>query len=41
VRDSIKGSYIRAEKSIFDKKERLFRGKDPYKWGGFTDNLQI
>jgi len=32
-RDEIKNSYVKAEKSLNDKKERLFRTKDFGKWG--------
>jgi hypothetical protein len=26
---------------VNDKKEKLWRAKDPYKWGGFKDNLEL
>lgn len=35
VREQIKSQYIKQERALFEKKEKLFKGKDPYKWGGF------
>ena len=32
-RDEIKNAYQKQEKSLLDKKEKLFRGKDFAKWG--------
>ncbi len=32
VREVAKSNYIKKEKALFDKKERLFRGKDYSKW---------
>ena len=32
-REEIKNAYVRQEKALLDKKERLFRGKDLAKWG--------
>jgi hypothetical protein len=39
TREQLKTSYIKAERSLFDKKEKLFKSADLHKWGGFTDNL--
>lgn len=41
VRDIHKNFYVKMEKYVMDKKEKLWRSKDPYKWGGFKDNLEV
>jgi len=33
VREDLKVSYIKAEKNLMEKKEKLFRSKDFSKWG--------
>ena len=39
-RDQSYQSFIRAERALQDKKERLFKLKDTTKWGGFKDDVQ-
>ena len=39
TRDELKNSYVKAEKSLNDKKERLFRNKDFSKWG-YLENVE-
>lgn len=36
-RETIKQEYIKIERSLIDKKEKLFKSKDVYKWGGFEN----
>ena len=33
-------SYVRADKALIDKKEKLLRLKDTTKWGGFQSDVQ-
>ena len=40
-RDEVKTIFIKSEKSIIDKKEKLFRGKDLTKWGYVGDIKDI
>jgi hypothetical protein len=35
IRDQMKNYYIKMEKYLMEKKEKLWKGRDPYKWGGF------
>jgi hypothetical protein len=35
VREKIKQDYVRIERALIEKKEKLFKSKDVYKWGGF------
>jgi hypothetical protein len=39
-RDQSYQSFIRADRALQDKKERLFKLKDTTKWGGFKDDVQ-
>jgi hypothetical protein len=39
-RDKVKNEYIKQERSLIDKKEKLFKMKDTAKWGGFEDIMQ-
>ena len=32
---------MKIDRSLLEKKEKLFKQKDLYKWGGFQDNLQL
>jgi hypothetical protein len=41
LREQCKQSYIRIERSLIDKKEKLWKTKDIYKWGGFVDNIEL
>jgi hypothetical protein len=33
IREDLKVSYIKAEKNLTEKKEKLYRGRDLSKWG--------
>ena len=33
LREDLKGSYLKAEKNLTEKKEKLYRAKDFTKWG--------
>ena len=33
MREQVKANYMKKERQLFDKKERLFKNKDPQKWG--------
>ena len=39
-RDQSYQSFIRADKALIERKEKLFRLKDTTKWGGFRDDVQ-
>jgi len=39
-RDQVYQNYIRSDKALSDKKERLFKLKDTTKWGGFANDVQ-
>lgn len=41
MREQVKVQYIKCERNLIDKKEKLFKSKDVYKWGGFADNLEL
>lgn len=41
TREKVKAEYIKVERSLIDKKEKLFKTKDIYKWGGFVDNMEL
>ena len=38
-REQVKTAFVKIDKKLIDKKEALFKAKDLYKWGGFSDNL--
>ena len=40
-REHVKTAFVKIDKKLIDKKEALFKAKDLYKWGGFSDNLQL
>ena len=35
LRETMKNYYVKLEKYVVEKKEKLFKARDPYKWGGF------
>jgi hypothetical protein len=37
TREKVKQDFVRMEKSLIDKKDKLFKSRDIYKWGGFAD----
>ena len=37
----MKNAFVKIDRSLLEKKEKLFKQKDLYKWGGFQDNLQL
>ena len=39
AREQLKDQYIKKERHLFDRKEKLFRGKDVSRWG-FTQGKQ-
>lgn len=41
IREKSKQEYVRIERNLIDKKEKLFKSKDVYKWGGFQDNIEL
>lgn len=41
IREITKQQYVRSERALIDKKEKLFKGKDLFKWGGFEDNVEL
>ena len=41
MREQAKQQYVKLERSLIDKKEKLFKAKDVYKWGGFEDNIEL
>jgi hypothetical protein len=41
IREQSKQAYVRIERALIDKKEKLFKTKDIYKWGGFEDNIEL
>ncbi len=40
-RENLFQSYIKADKSLQEKKEKLFKAKDLSKWGGFKDQAEL
>ena len=40
-REQAKNAFVKIDRSLLEKKEKLFKQKDLYKWGGFQDNLQL
>ena len=40
-REVIKNQFIKVDRNLIEKKEKLFKQKDLYKWGGFSDNLEL
>lgn len=41
LREQVKYQYIKSERGLMEKKEKLFKSKDVYKWGGFKDNIEL
>jgi len=41
LREQIKYQYIKQERNLMEKKEKLYKSKDVYKWGGFKDNIEL
>lgn len=41
LREQIKFQYIKQERNLIEKKEKLYKSKDVYKWGGFKDNIEL
>lgn len=39
-RDQVYQTFIRADRSLQDKKEKLFKARDTTKWGGFANDVQ-
>ena len=40
LREGVKVSYIKQERALIDKKEKLFKAKDVTKWGA-TDTVEL
>jgi len=41
LREKYKQDYVKVERSLIERKEKLFKSKDIYKWGGFVDNIEL
>lgn len=41
IKESLRTQYIKMDKQLAEKKEKLFKSRDLYKWGGFKDNLEL
>ena len=41
IREKAKTDYMKMEKGLIEKKEKLFKTKDIYKWGGFKDPIEL
>ena len=41
LREQVKGECAKDEKTLVDKKEKMFKSRDIYKWGGFKDNMEL
>lgn len=41
IREQFKNNYVKLERYVVEKKEKLWKQGDLYKWGGFTDNIHL
>ena len=41
LREQVKFQYVKQERQVAERKERLFKTRDVFKWGGFQDHIEL